>query len=93
VTPDLGVLYSTSSKKIADHGGFNHDDTNVALLIAAPNLPGSGNGPPNGRAINAPVQTAQVAPTIAALFGIDPSQLQAVQQEHTKVLPGLGSGN
>jgi predicted AlkP superfamily pyrophosphatase or phosphodiesterase len=93
VTPNLGVIYTTSTAKIAEHGGFNHDDTNVAMLFSGPNLGSSNNGPSNGRVIKAPVQTTQIAPTIVAQFGIDPSQLQAVQQEHTKVLPGLGSGN
>ena len=36
-----------------------------------------------------PVQTIQIAPTILRLLGLDPSALQAVQIEHTQVLPGL----
>jgi hypothetical protein len=32
----------------------------------------------------------QVAPTILALLGLNPQALQAVQIEHTRVLPGLG---
>ena len=37
-----------------------------------------------------PVETTQVAPTILQLLGLDPNSLQAVQQEGTQVLPGIG---
>src|SRR5262249_27569057 len=40
VSPNVGVIYTTSSKKRAEHGGFTHDDTNVALLIYNPGLSG-----------------------------------------------------
>ena len=35
-------------------------------------------------------ETTQIAPTILTLLGLDPNQLQAVQMEHTQVLPGIG---
>jgi arylsulfatase A-like enzyme len=35
------------------------------------------------------VETLQIAPTILEALGLDPNQLQAVQKEHTQVLPGL----
>jgi hypothetical protein len=35
------------------------------------------------------VETTQIAPTILALLGLDPSDLQAVRAEHTRVLPEL----
>jgi hypothetical protein len=34
-----------------------------------------------------PVETTQIAPTILKLLGLDPHALQAVQVEHTQVLP------
>jgi hypothetical protein len=37
--------------------------------------------------INTPVETMQVAPTILKALGLDPNQLQSVQQEGTAVLP------
>jgi hypothetical protein len=83
VTPNLGTLYSSSTKKIADHGGFNHDDTNVVLLVSGPIVGAT------SRVNTTAVETAQVAPTIVSILGVSPNQLQAVQQEHTKVLPGL----
>jgi hypothetical protein len=39
--------------------------------------------------VNTPVQTAQVAPTILKVLGLDPHSLKSVQLEHTQVLPGL----
>ena len=81
VTPNVGVTYSNSKKKQAEHGGFSHDDTNVVLLVANPYL--------QARTVSAPVATAQVAPTILYGLGLDPNKLQAVQAEGTAVLPGL----
>jgi hypothetical protein len=82
-----GVIYTHSIKKVAEHGGFSHDDTNVALLVVAPGLTPSVN--------TTPVKTTQIAPTILHLLGIDSgapsaSSLQAVRIENTEVLPGLG---
>src|SRR5215472_10340603 len=34
VSPNNGVTYSGSSKKLAEHGGFSHDDTNVMILVS-----------------------------------------------------------
>ncbi len=81
VTPNVGVTYSTSTKKLAEHGGFSHDDTNVILLLSHPSL--------KHATITTPVQTAQVAPTILQVLGLDPNALQAVQAEGTQVLPGV----
>jgi predicted AlkP superfamily pyrophosphatase or phosphodiesterase len=83
-TPNIGVTYSGSGKKLAEHGGFSHDDTNVIMLVSNPGFsPGT---------VTSPVETAQIAPTILAELGLDPQQLEAVQQEGTQVLPGLGLG-
>jgi hypothetical protein len=49
----------------------------------------SSRGLPHRLAMTAPIETTQIAPTIPALLGLSPSELQAVQTEHTKVLPGL----
>jgi arylsulfatase A-like enzyme len=80
--PEVGTIYTTSKKKNAEHGGFSNDDTNVALIVSNPGL--------SARQIRAPVLTTQIAPTILQSLGLDPGLLQAVQQEHTEVLPGLG---
>jgi Type I phosphodiesterase / nucleotide pyrophosphatase len=81
VQPELGVIYTGSTKKIAEHGGFSENDTHVALLVAAPQGP--------AQLIKSPVETMQVAPTILSALGLNPQSLQAVQMEKTAVLPGL----
>jgi hypothetical protein len=85
VTPNIGVTYSGSTKKLAEHGGFSHDDTNVMMLLSNPNFPLA--------TVTSPVETYQIAPTILAALGLDPNQLTAVQMEGTQVLPGSGLGN
>ena len=81
VAPDIGVTYSGSGKKLAEHGGFSRDDTNVMLLVSNPIFP--------AKTVTSPVETAQIAPTILAALGLDSNQLQAVQLEHTQVLPAV----
>ena len=88
------MIYTNSTAKIAEHGGFSHDDTNVAMLIAGPTTNGaaSAESGSHGRVIAAPVRTSQIAPTILKVLGVDPGELTAVRQEHTTVLPGVGQG-
>ena len=81
VTPNVGVTYSGSTKKLAEHGGFAHDDTNVMLLLSNPSFQPS--------TVTGPVQTLQIAPTILKALGLSPSSLQSVKQEGTQVLPGV----
>ncbi|HXC16709.1 MAG TPA: alkaline phosphatase family protein, partial [Holophagaceae bacterium] len=38
IQPAHGVIYTTSHKKNAEHGGFGEDDTHVALLVSHPDL-------------------------------------------------------
>ena len=80
VTPNVGVTYSGSKKKLEEHGGFAHDDTNVMLLVSYPFL--------QPKTFHAAVGTAQVAPTILKALGLNPSELYAVRMEGTSVLPG-----
>ncbi|HWW83259.1 MAG TPA: alkaline phosphatase family protein [Vicinamibacterales bacterium] len=84
VSPNVGVIYTGSTTKQSEHGGFAQDDTNVMLLVSHPDLKRS--------SINSFVETSQVAPTILKLLGLDPSSLDAVRKEGTPVLPGLGLG-
>jgi hypothetical protein len=81
VTPNIGVTYSGSHAKQAEHGGFAHDDTNVVLLVSNPDF--------DSKTVKAAVGTAQVAPTILKALGIDPRALDAVRTEGTGVLPAL----
>jgi hypothetical protein len=85
--PDLigivqhGVVYTGKKKKIAEHGGNDPQDRDVPLLL-------SGNAVRHHGVNGSPVETTQIAPTILELLGLDPDALQAVQIEHTAVLPG-----
>ncbi len=80
--PRLGGLYlEQDSKFISEHGGFNDEDTHVALLLANPDF--------TPRVIKTPVETTQIAPTILVALGLDPQALQAVRQELTRPLPGF----
>jgi arylsulfatase A-like enzyme len=85
VQPNVGVVYTGSLKKQAEHGGFAHDDTNVMLLVANPDL--------HRKTVTNFVETTQVAPTILQLLGLDPTSLDAVRKEGTPVLPGLNFEN
>ena len=85
VTPNIGVIYTKSSSKQEEHGGFAFDDTNVMLLVSNPGI--------QQRTITSWVETMQVAPTILQFLGLDPSALDAVRMEGTPVLPGLFNNN
>ena len=94
-TPDLivkplpGVIYTSSAAKVAEHGGFSGDDTNVALIVA---------GPVDGAQAHAVgvgtyaggVTTYQIAPTILSFLGLDTNKLDGVRLEHTRALPTSG---
>jgi Type I phosphodiesterase / nucleotide pyrophosphatase len=81
IQPNAGVIYSGSSKKIAEHGGGSPDDTHVALLISLPGLA--------PQTVTTDVTTTQVAPTILKALRIDPALLQAVVKESTPTLTAL----
>jgi hypothetical protein len=81
ITPNIAVIYTGSKRKLAEHGGFAHDDTNVIMLVS--------NSSFDPATVTTPVQTMQVAPTILQSLGLNPSSLDAVKKEGTQVLPGL----
>ena len=81
VEPNVGVIYTTSGKKQAEHGGFDNDDTNVMMLVSNPRFAPA--------TVTSFVETTQVAPTILQALGLDPNLLDAVQKEGTPVLPGI----
>jgi type I phosphodiesterase/nucleotide pyrophosphatase len=84
-TPDIGVTYSGSGKKLAEHGGFSRDDTNVMILVSNPSF--------EAKTVFTPVETLQVAPTVLKALGLDSNALDAVRLEGTQVLPGLDFDN
>lgn len=82
VLPNKGVIYAKpTASKVAEHGGFSSDDVNVPILIFHPDW--------NGMTIKTPVRTAQIAPTLLKLLGLNPLKLRAVVEEHVAVLPGI----
>jgi hypothetical protein len=85
VVPNVGVVYTGSTKKQAEHGGFALDDTNVMLLVSNPSI--------HQRTVTTFVETTQVAPTVLKLLGLDPAALDAVRKEGTAVLPGLDTSD
>ncbi len=80
-----GIVYTGKKAKIAEHGGNDRQDRNVPILVVLPGLR-------HGHVVDAPVETTQIAPTILALLGLPSRDLQAVRIEHTRILPGAGSG-
>jgi hypothetical protein len=62
VTPNAGVVYTGSTAKQSEHGGFGHDDTNVILLLSHSSFEPS--------TVRAQVGTVQVAPTILKALGV-----------------------
>jgi hypothetical protein len=81
VQPVYGTIYTGSSKKIAEHGGFNYSDTNVGLIVSNPAF--------EAKTLKTPVATSQVAPSILHELGINPNKLKSVRTERTDILPAL----
>jgi len=81
VQPIYGTIYTSSSKKNAEHGGFSFGDTGVGLIVSNPRL--------KPEVIKSPVITSQVAVTVVEALGLDPAKLKSARVEHTDVLPGL----
>jgi len=85
--PDLigvaqyGTVYTGGKGKIAEHGGDNPQDRDVALVVSGGEIEG-------GKVVTSSVETTQIAPTILQLLGLNPQALQAVKIEGTKILPG-----
>jgi hypothetical protein len=79
VRPNYGTIYTASTAKNAEHGGFGYSDTNVGLILS---IPGT-----TSRTIKSPVATSQVAATILQFLGIDPLKLNSVRVERTEPLP------
>lgn len=75
-----GSVYGGSKlSKIAEHGGNAAQDRHVGLLIFGAGV--------QHAIVDDPVETAQIAPTVLRLLGLDAHELRAVREEHTHVLP------
>ena len=74
-----GVVYTGKTGKIAEHGGDDPQDRDVPLVVAGPGV--------RHAISDVSVETTQIAPTILQILGLDPDELQAVQQQGTDALP------
>jgi predicted AlkP superfamily pyrophosphatase or phosphodiesterase len=80
VQPTSGVVYTTPSSKLVDHGSGSGEDTHVPLVVVNPGIEA-------GVTLDCPVSLRQVAPTILKALGLKPRSLDAVRLEGTKNLP------
>jgi hypothetical protein len=81
VKPNLGIIYTTSKSKIAEHGGLSDDDRKVACFISNPKL--------KKTKYTHQVSTRQVGPTILKALGLDTSKLKGAVAEKTDPLDGF----
>ena len=81
IQPNSGVIYTKSTAKDAEHGGFAPTDSNVGLLVSHPML--------KQQTVTDKVVTTQGAPTILKALNLNPSLLNSVKVEGTQVLPNL----
>src|SRR5258708_1446963 len=86
VVPNPGTNYEPATQVLAEHGGFNENDTHVPLLLVG----GAAVSPGVVRAL---VTTTQIAPTILELLSLDTTSLQSVRLEDVKVLTGVKGDN
>ena len=82
VQPNLGIIYTTSKKKVEEHGGLSADDRNVACFISSPRIR-------KAQKFTQRVFTTQIAPLILEALGIDGGELEGVRAERTEILPGF----
>ena len=81
VNPHDGIIYTTSTKKIEEHGGIHNDDRDVACFVSNPKL--------QSRKICTRTSTKQVAVTILRALGLDEEKLQGAEIEGTRALEGF----
>jgi len=81
VNPRNGIIYTTSTKKISEHGGIHPDDRNVACFVSNPSL--------KKRKISERTSTRQVGVTILKVLGLDAKKLQGAVIEGTRSLEGF----
>jgi len=81
VRPQLGVIYTTSTKKIEEHGGLSNDDRKVACFASAKGL--------KKRVIDERISTRQLGPTVLKVLGLDTEKLQGAKEQGTRTLQGF----
>jgi hypothetical protein len=85
--PDLVVKfkegYLVGNGKLSEHGGFNDDDTHIALLVGSDGLAAD----LKGLTIDGAVWQTQIAVTTLLVLGLDPAELEGAMIEGTQALP------
>ncbi|KAI9768288.1 MAG: hypothetical protein M1839_004152 [Geoglossum umbratile] len=81
VAPVPGIIYTTSTSKIAEHGGIGEEDRHVACFVSNPGL--------KKKTFSQRIRTKQIAPTILKALGLNPRDLKGVVAERTDLLPGF----
>ena len=81
VRPQAGIIYTTNTAKIAEHGGLTDYDRKVACFASATNL--------QKMVFDHQIHTTKFAPTILQPLGLDPNTLKGVVTENTKVIDGF----
>jgi len=81
IRPELGVIYTSSKAKIAEHGGLSDDDRHVACFISNPCL--------KKTRVSGHITTRRVAPTVLKVLGLSPRALQGAVAEEVALLEGF----
>ena len=81
VRPELGVIYTTSKTKIAEHGGLSDDDRKIACFVSNPKL--------KKTKVAGQITTRRVGPTILKVLGLSPRALQGAVAEDVALLQGF----
>ena len=85
VTPNYGVVYTGSSAKLSEHGGFSHDDTNVMMVLSNPSFQPS--------TVNTPVETMQVAPTFCMRWDSNRASCNRYSRKERRYCPPSSSNH
>lgn len=81
VRPELGVVYTTSKSKIAEHGGLSDDDRHVACFVSSRRL--------KKEKVTGHITTRRIGPTVLKALGISPRKLQGAVAEKVALLKGF----
>jgi hypothetical protein len=81
VRPEVGIIYTNSNSKIAEHGGISDDDRHVGVFVSNPKL--------KQRKISTKTETKQIGPTILKALGLNPRELKGAVIEKTELLEGF----
>ena len=81
VRPQLGVIYTTSTAKIAEHGGISDDDRKVACFVSAKGM--------KKVVVDERIETTSIGPTVLKVLGLDAGKLEGAEAEGTQVLKGF----